>query len=906
MKRTFLLIIFFFLVGTNLSTLSATQPWSGWKAGVAREIITPDQPIWMAGYAARNKPADGKLGELWAKALFLEDAKGKQAILITMDLCALSKKVSDRIRDRFQKELGLTQAGIILNSSHTHSGPVVCEALTDIYPTDDLENQKIERYTDNLVKKIIELGIRARNDLEPATIYAENGTVRFQVNRRNNKEAEIAGVYELNGPNDYAVPVVKVVDAEGKIKAIAFGYACHATTLNGYQWSGDYPGYAQSELEKHYKDATALFFQGCGADQNPIPRRTIPLAVQYGKELAAAVECVLNDHMRELDPQLNTAYSETSLPLNNAPTKSELEKMEKQLSGHEKRWASTLHGKLSKGEKLLTTYPYPVQVWRLGEQMIVSLGGEPLIDYSIQLKEIFGHDIFVLGYSNDVAAYIPSEKVLQEGGYEVTGSPRVYGLPSVWKPGIQKQILGEAVSLAYQTGIPETPALNKKLNMVMHHISGHSASGKKENLIAKSFFSGFDLAHDTYNAISRASNGKIYYVLSSESYHTGGQMYCYDPESDKTSWLGDLTEICGEKGKNTISQGKSHVRFYESQGKLYFATHVGYYEMIDGMECLPVHAPEGYKLYPGGHFLSYSLQSGRFEDLAIVPNGEGVLTMIMDTIRNQIYGITWPKGYFIHFDLNTGKLKNRGQVSANGESGQVGKDYRVLCRAMFVDPRDGRVYYSTSEGDIFFYNPKADSLQKLDLVTLKLDYFGSYDPAKPGNMGYNWRSVVWNQEEQVAYGVHGNSGYLFRFDPGEKNIEIVDRITSEPSRKSGMFDLFSYGYLGFDLGYDKETLYYLTGGPVFIDGKRIKGVDEISMGAARGVEDLHLITFHIPTRKYTDHGAIFYSDGSRPTYVNSIAIGKDGNIYTLARFEHQGKLIEDLVKIPDPLKKHGN
>jgi hypothetical protein len=118
-----------------------------------------------------------------------------------------------------------------------------------------------------------------------------------------------------------------------------------------------------------------------------------------------------------------------------------------------------------------------------------------------------------------------------------------------------------------------------------------------------------------------------------------------------------------------------------------------------------------------------------------------------------------------------------------------------------------------------------------------------------------------------------------------------------------MFDLFSYGYLGFDLSYDKETLYYLTGGPVYIDGKRIKGVDEISMGAARGVEDLHLITFHIPTRKYTDHGAIFYTDGSRPTYVNSIAIGKDGNIYTLARFEHQGKLIEDLVKIPDPLKR---
>ncbi|MFA6660736.1 MAG: hypothetical protein WCS62_03925 [Bacilli bacterium] len=427
-------------------------------------------------------------------------------------------------------------------------------------------------------------------------------------------------------------------------------------------------------------------------------------------------------------------------------------------------------------------------------------------------------------------------------------------------------------------------------------------STHKKTLIAIRYFSGFDLAHDTYNAISAASDGKIYYVLSSQPHDVAGQVHVYDPQADTTRFLADLTEICGEKDKKVIAQGKSHVRFYESGGKLYFSTHVGYYEMIDGMERLPVTAPEGYGLYTGGHFLSYDLNSGKFEDLGLAPHGEGVLTMTMDTVRKQIYAITWPKGYFVHYDVNSGEMKDLGPVSANGEAGRVGEDYRVLCRSVFVDPRDGLVYYSTAGGDIMCYDPEDCTIEKLEDVDLRLDYFGSYDPADAGSMGYNWRAVVWYPKEEVAYGVHGNSGYLFKFDPEKRKIEIVDRITSGPSRKSGMYDQFSYGYLGFDLGNDKETLYYLTGGPIYEDGKRVKGLDKISMGAARGVENLHLVTYHIPTGQYIDHGPVFYEDGSRPAYVNSIAFDKQGNVYTLARFEHEGNLVEDLVKIPDPFK----
>lgn len=423
-----------------------------------------------------------------------------------------------------------------------------------------------------------------------------------------------------------------------------------------------------------------------------------------------------------------------------------------------------------------------------------------------------------------------------------------------------------------------------------------------KTLTAKRYYSGFDLAHDTYNAISAASDGRIYYVLSSESYDIGGKIYVYDPKTDKAHFLADLTEICGEKDTKSIPQGKSHVRFYEHNNKLYFVTHIGVYEMIDGMERLPTKAPEGYQLYPGGHIISFDLTTHKFEDLAIAPDGEGFLTMAIDKRRNQIYSLTWPHGKLIHYDLKSQKLKNLGLIDGRGENGVVGDDYRVICRSMFVDPNNGKLHLSTAEGDIITYSSVDESFSKLEGINLRLDYFGVYDSTRPGSMAYNWRKIFWYAPEDVAYGVHGNSGYLFKFDPGKNNIEIVDRITSEPSRKSGMFDQFSYGYLGFQLGPDGETIYYLTGGPIYVNGKRLKGEPEIAKGAAKGLENLHLVTYNIPERKYTDHGAIFYEDGTRPTYVNSITIDAEGDIYTLARFMHNGREIQDLVKICNPFK----
>lgn len=445
------IIIQIFLISGKAVAQESGQ--SGWRAGIAKAIITPDQSMWMAGFAHRTSPSDGKLHDLWAKALVLEDASGKQALLITTDLSGIPKSISDSIRNRLERRFNFSRSQIIFNTSHTHSGPVLVDALWDLYPLDDTQKQRITLYTKKFELQIEAIVRKALSSMKPVNISSENGITRFAVNRRNNIENQIDAQTDLKGPSDYAVPVVSVSDQKGKIIALAFGYACHNTVLHGYEWSGDYAGYAQIALEKSHPGATALFFQGCGGNQNALPRKSIPLAKQYGEELALAVNAVLEGKMKKLEPKLQTAYSEISLELEAAPTKEELAQIASKESGYIKNWALNMIKRSNQGEAFIRNYPYPVQLWRLGDQAIVALGGEPVVDYAINFKKFLGSDLFVMGYSNDVMAYIPTAAILREGGYEGHTSQMAFGMPAKWKESIEPAIINEVKKLAIQTGI---------------------------------------------------------------------------------------------------------------------------------------------------------------------------------------------------------------------------------------------------------------------------------------------------------------------------------------------------------------------------------------------------------------------------------------------------------------------
>lgn len=413
-----------------------------------------------------------------------------------------------------------------------------------------------------------------------------------------------------------------------------------------------------------------------------------------------------------------------------------------------------------------------------------------------------------------------------------------------------------------------------------------AAGPETPKITARALDSHDPAASTSFNGISAASDGKIYYVLSSHTLESAAQMYSYDPRTEQIRHLGDLTEIVGEKDAHAIPQGKSHVSFWEYGGKLYFATHLGYYVVKNGREMAPDPPPAGYKPYPGGHFVSYDMASGKFAELAKAPDGQGIIAMTLDGARGRLYGLTWPTGNFLRYDMATHSLKNLGPTSLDGEAGN-GPTYRTLCRALVVDPDDGSVYLTTGDGAILRYSFAADAIQPVAGVNLKRDYFGVWDPSKPGSMAYNWRQAVWNPRQKAIYAVHGNSGYLFRFDPRIPRVELLERITSEPSRRSGMFDRFNYGYLGFTLGPDGHTLYYLTGGR-----------PAAPLPGGRGAEDLHLVTYDISNSAYRDRGAVYFADGSVPSTVNSIAVGRDGSVYCTAGIREGGKQRTDLVRIP--------
>ena len=187
---------------------------TGWRVGVAKVMITPEFPIWMAGYSARNRPSEGTLHDLWAKALIVEDAGGKKAVFISTDLLGIPKSMSDRIRNRLHEGHNLSKAEIVLNSSHTHTGPTLYNPLRNYsFSTGELE--KVVEYSKELEDKIVSLVGDALNSMEPVELYAENGVTRFQVNRRNNNESLLEQQTELQGPNDYAVPVIKVINEAG-------------------------------------------------------------------------------------------------------------------------------------------------------------------------------------------------------------------------------------------------------------------------------------------------------------------------------------------------------------------------------------------------------------------------------------------------------------------------------------------------------------------------------------------------------------------------------------------------------------------------------------------------------------------------------------------------------------------
>lgn len=401
--------------------------------------------MWMSGYASRDHGSEGTRTPLWAKSLALEDADGNQALLITLDLVGLSRDVTLPVRNELAKRHRLQLKDILINCSHTHTGPVVGENLRTMYILDESESELLLDYTAKLKNLLVDLGDRAFENLQPARLRAGQSHATFATNRRQNPESHVPAwraAGKLQGPVDYSVPILEIRDISNKPLGIVFGYACHATVLSDYQWSGDYPGYAQSYLEETFEGAQAMFWAGCGADINPIPRRKPELAQSYGKQLADAVVLGMEGVLDEVSPDLATKYSEIPLLFDTLPTKENLEN--EALSDN--RYAASRARKwldhIQQGNQIPTSYPYPIGLWKLGNEVEwITMGGEVVVDFVLQFKKSYGNRLWVSGYSHDVMGYIPSKRVWLEGGYEGGGAMVYYGQPTRWSSDVEHQVV---------------------------------------------------------------------------------------------------------------------------------------------------------------------------------------------------------------------------------------------------------------------------------------------------------------------------------------------------------------------------------------------------------------------------------------------------------------------------------
>ena len=445
----------FALALTPLALLHAADPW---KAGAAKAVITPTEPIWMAGYGDRVHPSDGVLQDLYVKALALDDGSGKPSVIVTADILGFPREISDAIAARCERQFGLTRDRLVLNASHTHSGPVVHRHAFPIFHLEEKQWQAIDRYSAFLVNKTTGVIGAALHELAPASVKFEQGFAGIAVNRRRAHP----GTRGLTGQVDHDVPVMTVYGANGALRAVLVGYACHATVLNIYQISGDWPGFAQEDIEKAHPGAVALFMQGCGADANPLPRRSVELARAYGQVLSAAVDDVLKSQMKAVTGPIRNAFATVDVPYQHVPTRDELVPkipfLQHDITQNYSAYDALLNLPRPRFErylfmerdgKLPDHYPYPVQVWQFGSSLkFIALGGEVVSDYSLRLKAQYGWEsTWVSGYSNDVFGYTPSARILREGGYEADQS----GYLSQFSPSIEELIVEKVAELVGHT-----------------------------------------------------------------------------------------------------------------------------------------------------------------------------------------------------------------------------------------------------------------------------------------------------------------------------------------------------------------------------------------------------------------------------------------------------------------------
>lgn len=421
------------------------QEAGAWRAGTAERSITPNEPMWMAGFSFRDGPSEGVERDLTATALALEDANGNRAVILSVELLFVTDGIRDQLIEDRLSRVDLAPDELLINATHTHGGPEYRDLKLDMYADQPAAyRERADRYCDRLVEQLGAAVEDALEDLAPARLAYDHARAGFAMCRRRPTHEGIAHVPNPDGPVDHDVQVL-TVRSDGDIRAILFGYACHTTAVircDGWmQFNGDWAGLARAELADSYPDATTMFVQGCAGDQNPYPRGSRALADLHGRTIANAVEVAVDTSRHAVDGPLRTNYGEQPIALQEPPDRQTLETLAESDDRVDRVRGQRLLTELDDKGTIDTCRHLPVHGIGIGDDLVfLGLGGEVLVEYARTLRREYDGPCWVTGYTNSDFTYVPTAQALYEGGYEADVAFRNAALPGPPRPSIEDRV----------------------------------------------------------------------------------------------------------------------------------------------------------------------------------------------------------------------------------------------------------------------------------------------------------------------------------------------------------------------------------------------------------------------------------------------------------------------------------
>ena len=406
-----------------------------YKIGVAEIDITPAHPIRLNGFGSRRTESEGVSHRIHARTLSIQHADEAQPVLLmTVDVLGIPEPIRAELAKRLKGKVPGERLAI--TATHTHCGPMLRGANPTLFgvPIPEEHLKSIDEYTPVFLDKLEQVALAALKDPQPSKLSWGVGTVGFAINRRT-----------AGGPTDHDLPVLVVRDAKTeKVRAVYASYACHCVTLSHNKIGGDWAGYAAEAIRERFPGAVGLVSIGCGADQNPNSRDKVETAQVQGRQIGDEVKRMLGGYLAPVRGKAVCTLRSLKLPLAELPERNGWEVLAKRNDalGHHAR---VQLAKLDRKETLATAMDYPIQTWAFGDSLaMVHLPGEVVVDYAARLKgELDRGRVWITAYANTNPCYIPSERVLKEGGYEGGGAMIYYDVPVPFKPGLEDGIVRE-------------------------------------------------------------------------------------------------------------------------------------------------------------------------------------------------------------------------------------------------------------------------------------------------------------------------------------------------------------------------------------------------------------------------------------------------------------------------------